>query len=555
MAGVFKSLDKSDVRLTAFRAHKLISLSGSGDLSSLIYEADYNPRSHYTYPDPLQDSFDLGNTVLTQNEPTTSNGQYKRVVHRSLDHLYYRDFYTNTRATFGGGNINYQQRFLEDKATIISIPQSKFGEQILQGSVKIYVTYSVDSNNYTLVDDDYGNLYPSGGIESVFGQVISGSISNQLIGEWPSEAVYKYVTEGTVNFESTFNKGFYSCRSKHSGLTAIQPTSSGFPDVEDMVGACFRFNPSLNSKIEAGDFESTDYNYSYNFTNGDFTITALIKPEAASTSPSGSVIITKAGPSHRLQIDINGNLFTESIERKTPYNLYYSASRIVFERDALYEKVRLVSTSTVALNQFHHIAAIKTGSNLQLWINGTAAGTATDVSNPADCSNFSNIYIGNSYNNARGFSGLIDSVKVYKGAFTPADVALSRHSLNVGNTFVGNAFYTNGMLVLTSNNSRYMKVTQVDVRATQTIYETEISCTVGPGEFNRSVNRSLQVYNPETNQFDFKPFATGSDFRPYVTTIGLYNEFHQLVAIGKLSTPIQLPTNVDTTFIVRYDKW
>lgn len=551
MAGIFKSLDKSDIRLTPFRAHKLISLTGSF-LSSSIYEADYNPHSYYLNADPTNDTFDQGNLVLTVTELTTSNGQYQRVVHRSLDHLYYRDFYTNTRATFGGGNINYQYRFLEDRAKAISIPQTKFGESIQQDSVKLYVTYS--STAYTLVDDLYGNLYPSGGI-SILGQVVSGSVSKQMVCEWPSDSVYKYLGEGIVSFHSEFNRGLYSLESRHTNLLATRSAELNPSSIEHLVGTSFFFTASQNSRIEAGAPAALEYHQFLNFENGDFTVTALIKPDQNISSTSGSVIVTKAGPSQRLQTDLNGNLFVEEVAQKTPYNLYYSASRIVFERNALYESVKLTSNAA-SVGSYYHIAAVKTGSFLQLWVNGTqVGGNVADVETASDCSNQSNIFIGNSWDNQRGFNGIIDSVKLYRGAFTPADVAVSYRTQNVGNTFVGNTFYTNGMIVLSSNLSKYMKVNQVDLRATQTIYETEISCTVNPGEFNRSVNRTLQRYNSNTNQFEFKAFSTGSDFKPYVTTIGLYDRDHNLVAVGKLSTPIQLPSNVDTTFIVRYDKW
>ena len=50
-------------------------------------------------------------------------------------------------------------------------------------------------------------------------------------------------------------------------------------------------------------------------------------------------------------------------------------------------------------------------------------------------------------------------------------------------------------------------------------------------------------------------FATGSYFSPYVTTIGLYNELYQLIAVGKLSQPIPISLYVDTTFIVNFDTW
>lgn len=47
--------------------------------------------------------------------------------------------------------------------------------------------------------------------------------------------------------------------------------------------------------------------------------------------------------------------------------------------------------------------------------------------------------------------------------------------------------------------------------------------------------------------------VTGSDFRPYVTTIGLYNETNDLLVVGKLATPYPIPSNTDITFIMRWD--
>lgn len=60
----------------------------------------------------------------------------------------------------------------------------------------------------------------------------------------------------------------------------------------------------------------------------------------------------------------------------------------------------------------------------------------------------------------------------------------------------------------------------------------------------------LSEANNSQNYYDF---ATGSYFSPYVTTIGLYNEAYQLVAVGKLAQPIPISLNTDTTFVVNFD--
>ena len=47
--------------------------------------------------------------------------------------------------------------------------------------------------------------------------------------------------------------------------------------------------------------------------------------------------------------------------------------------------------------------------------------------------------------------------------------------------------------------------------------------------------------------------VTGSAFNPYATTVGLYNDANQLLVVGKLATPYQIPENTDITFIVKWD--
>jgi hypothetical protein len=47
--------------------------------------------------------------------------------------------------------------------------------------------------------------------------------------------------------------------------------------------------------------------------------------------------------------------------------------------------------------------------------------------------------------------------------------------------------------------------------------------------------------------------VTGSDFHPYGTTIGLYNERNELLVVGKFGSPIPIPRNTDITVIVQWD--
>ena len=51
----------------------------------------------------------------------------------------------------------------------------------------------------------------------------------------------------------------------------------------------------------------------------------------------------------------------------------------------------------------------------------------------------------------------------------------------------------------------------------------------------------------------YRDFVSGSAFAPYITTIGLYNDEGQLLAVAKLAQPIRKRNDVDINFIVRID--
>ena len=292
----------------------------------------------------------------------------------------------------------------------------------------------------------------------------------------------------------------------------------------------------------------------YNFENGNFAISFMLYPEATPTHPSGSIIITKEGPAEDLRTDENGNLYTIPATRRSPYRISLATDlSLKFQRDTNSEVVTL-SSSPLSLNTLNHVLAMKSGSNLSLYVNGLLVDSESDVAQPPLCSNKANIYIGNSWNKTQPYTGVIDNIKIYNEILQPGDIALLRETLGVGNSIVGNVFHNHGTIVLSSIPSRYMDVVSAKARGSHTIWETEISCTISPGEFTRSNNPTMQEYDPIQNQFVFRSFVTGSSFNPFVTTVGLYDDKYRMVAVAKLSTPIQLPDNTDTTIIVRFDR-
>jgi hypothetical protein len=87
--------------------------------------------------------------------------------------------------------------------------------------------------------------------------------------------------------------------------------------------------------------------------------------------------------------------------------------------------------------------------------------------------------------------------------------------------------------------------------STITIYESQYKCTIRENEFNFSQNPTL--ISGSTNSGKVYDYATGSYFNPYVTTVGLYNNDKELLAVAKLAQPLPLPAVTDMNILVNLD--
>ena len=106
----------------------------------------------------------------------------------------------------------------------------------------------------------------------------------------------------------------------------------------------------------------------------------------------------------------------------------------------------------------------------------------------------------------------------------------------------------------------------VSFKNEHTVYENEIRCLVKESDYNLSYNQSLIVSGGQyiisssdgytlTGSIDstIKNFATGSTFYTYATTLGLYDDDNQLLAVAKFGKPIMMSPDTDMTFVVKYD--
>ena len=95
----------------------------------------------------------------------------------------------------------------------------------------------------------------------------------------------------------------------------------------------------------------------------------------------------------------------------------------------------------------------------------------------------------------------------------------------------------------------YLFPSTISFMSSYRIYENQYKCTIRENEFNYTQNPSARSGSGEF----YYSFVTGSYFSPYVTTIGLYNDNKELLVVGKLSQPIPISLDTDTTFIVNFD--
>ena len=98
-------------------------------------------------------------------------------------------------------------------------------------------------------------------------------------------------------------------------------------------------------------------------------------------------------------------------------------------------------------------------------------------------------------------------------------------------------------------NDFITSVTKLEFKNTHVIEEHEYNCNIGKEEFNATSNHTLREHPTGS----LRSFSSSSTFNPYVTSIGLYDDDYNLLAVGKLGQAIKKSEKYDTTFIIRFD--
>ena len=275
-----------------------------------------------------------------------------------------------------------------------------------------------------------------------------------------------------------------------------------------------------------------------------------------------------------------GKYNTTLVERKSPHYPFdikltnssnTNPNRIVFEQSSG-QTIVSVSSSALTPGTWYHVVCQKSGSSYSLYLNGNLQSSST-VNMNKNVSNNHEMYIGGNGTNSGIISASIDEFRIYNQGLSSNQVSyLADNSYGNGYAYqsniIGNIFYKSGEILISDPRPKYGNSLlgetgnfdyngrtggfSGEFRSTTTFYEYQIICKIRKNEFNLSQNTSLRK-DGDPNTYELRSFVTSSYFNPYITTVGLYNDNGELLAIGKLANPLEKRDDVDMNIIVRFD--
>jgi len=145
--------------------------------------------------------------------------------------------------------------------------------------------------------------------------------------------------------------------------------------------------------------------------------------------------------------------------------------------------------------------------------------------------------------------------------------------------YVGDIVYPHGIISIT--NPIYSQFLQnawngltlrenlvLEWESSQPIFTHNYHCKIRDFEYNYTYNPTTlsgsigTVYSSDGEVYstsgsidkgDRRNNITGSAFQPYITTVGLYNDANELIAVGKMAQPVPKSANTEMTIIVKID--
>jgi hypothetical protein len=515
---VFKKINNTDVSVNAFQTYKRwVVISGSSTSSMLPLQGVYTNVTNLPA---------IG-SELTYNDATNINGSLQSVTYFSINHLYYK-YKNDPMKTYGPTDITRTKKFLYQTASIFSIPQNKIGEAVKPESFIITGSYSLGAI--------YGGSY--------YGTGSYASLTNLYIESDRYGNLYDASYDTSSNISDVM---FYEGFNEYFDLSRIQIANKNIAFVNGVTTTSgLSGSIGLAAEFSASSYMHTNIPGRYD-RDHDYAISFFINPSDTVTT---NIITTKA---------------SSSLTPQYPFRIeHISGSKLNFIVAGSTTFKSQVTSSQLVTNAWSHVVCQKTGSNMQIYINGILDATTTSnlltVPNgpftaSARFDNADNLRIGGFGTDS--VQAKLDEFRIYNKGLSATQIGYladrSEGGTLLQTQYCGNIFTKQGLAVISSPDYRYNGLIYspytASYRSTVTIHELSVVTKLDAGDFNVSSNITLTKDDDVT----YYNFVTGSAFAPYITTIGLYDNAGQLLAIGKLAQPIRKRSDVDMNFLIRID--
>ena len=414
--------------------------------------------------------------------------------------------------------------------SVISIPSKLFGEKIPPSTFNFTYTSSDASAGYYVEsfvhDDSEGNLIATQSNATTGDIIYTGSVGQIFYSQ--GMAVLTGIDEGNLSDFATLVGSNGTVFGSFINSVSVLANTSGGGAFNNMGSVAGPFTVTPSSAVTFGTAQN-GAGASFSITNGGGTLTAIsIVATGAYYVENNIITITEAELLAAGFIGVAGDLTIAIVP-----------SSIVTLNDNL-TSASLAFSSSITIRENQYKCTVN-DNEYSYTTNPSALrplNQLTTADNAISESLFTSTYDGNgtpgvytfSLTNGVGGVGVGGTVNI-----TVAD---------------GGGGPNNVISNITTNNPG-RNYSPGDTIALNTV--PTIPGASGVISFTLTANDVVNTSNNSNQGENYYDFATGSYFSPYVTTIGLYNESYQLVAVGKLAQPIPISLYTDTTFVVNFD--
>ena len=539
MGIVFKKIFNGGVQARPFKAHKRyevtnVNHSSSFEISILRGVSDNGILTEV--------STSVNNEIGVDTFLTSSGG-----VTTELNSIPQKVVWNSINSTFFKRRNDVR---LYDTASVVSIPQNKFGNGIKPKSISVtddsnYPSSTIHINDRK-ISDEYGILIANELTSSTFIKSSDVVLNLSLDGFFKDYSSYdnRLIGSKYVFGESNDNLGkVVNLTDQTQSIRVRHNSNFNFLNKNDDWAISFWANIPISQSI-----------------SGRSQFSLAQKRNALTYIDDAGVEQVKSDGTGQYPFDLS---FYSEEDGTSPGHLFLRAS------DGKYT-INISSSNAYNDGDFHHYVVNKSGNEISLYIDGDK-----DVSSSYEfrglVNNDRDILIGSRdvENSEANFSGSIGQFRIHKSSLSSSEITSLSDNSDSGSALqkkeVGYVFYKQGMVIITDPRPRYQNIFlgngnwdytdrdfQLDYRATKEVEEVSILCEIKRNEYNVSSNPSLRTAGTDDDN-RLKNMVTGSDFRPYITQVGLYNDNGDLLAIGKLGSPLKKRRDVDVTINVKFD--